>query len=194
MKYIGIYDGSPNFSSACVSITNACLKENDTSIWSHDTCVAAATCQVLSQHRYVFYYVLPSIRGTCSGILPATLIEGADYASFTYAVADPVGTFTVGAECSIKVGSAVCVEAAEGTVATATKTVVVFGIEGGGTIGQTQLTGAPASGSSPANLGAASGSGTESNAPSSTQPSAGVRASASAFGTLAGLLLACYLV
>ncbi|KAJ7060396.1 hypothetical protein C8F01DRAFT_1084139 [Mycena amicta] len=44
-KYIGIHDGSLNFSPGCASVTSSCLKENGTSIWSHSQCVAAASCQ-----------------------------------------------------------------------------------------------------------------------------------------------------
>ncbi|KAJ7349793.1 hypothetical protein DFH08DRAFT_863114 [Mycena albidolilacea] len=44
-KYIGIHDSTLSYSPACASITEACLKENGTSIWSHQSCVAAATCQ-----------------------------------------------------------------------------------------------------------------------------------------------------
>ncbi|KAJ7181153.1 hypothetical protein C8R46DRAFT_1319881 [Mycena filopes] len=42
---IGTYDNTANFSPACADVTNACLKEDGTSIWSHAACVAAATCQ-----------------------------------------------------------------------------------------------------------------------------------------------------
>ncbi|KAJ7452714.1 hypothetical protein B0H11DRAFT_1927268 [Mycena galericulata] len=44
-KYIGIYDNTYDFSQGCASVTASCLKENGTSIWSHQACVAAATCQ-----------------------------------------------------------------------------------------------------------------------------------------------------
>ncbi|KAJ7837990.1 hypothetical protein B0H14DRAFT_2790234 [Mycena olivaceomarginata] len=44
-KYIGIHDNTLSYSPACASITEACLKENGTSIWSHQSCVAAATFQ-----------------------------------------------------------------------------------------------------------------------------------------------------
>ncbi|KAJ6541038.1 hypothetical protein DFH09DRAFT_1031901 [Mycena vulgaris] len=44
-KHIGIYDNTLSFSSACSSVTFACLNENGTSIWGHASCVAAATCQ-----------------------------------------------------------------------------------------------------------------------------------------------------
>ncbi|KAJ7921412.1 hypothetical protein B0H13DRAFT_2416777 [Mycena leptocephala] len=45
-KFIGIHDGTFSFGTAgCAAITHACLKENGTSIWSHQACVASATCQ-----------------------------------------------------------------------------------------------------------------------------------------------------
>ncbi|KAJ7664672.1 hypothetical protein DFH06DRAFT_1392486 [Mycena polygramma] len=44
-KYIGTHDNTGTYSPACASVTEACLKENGTSIWSHAACVAAATCQ-----------------------------------------------------------------------------------------------------------------------------------------------------
>ncbi|KAK7018336.1 hypothetical protein R3P38DRAFT_2982272 [Favolaschia claudopus] len=44
-KYIGIHDTLHSYSPACASVTNSCLKENGTSIWSHHQCVAAAACQ-----------------------------------------------------------------------------------------------------------------------------------------------------
>ncbi|KAJ7452705.1 hypothetical protein B0H11DRAFT_2201193 [Mycena galericulata] len=47
-KFIGIYDfntGDDAFVQGCFDVTEACLKENGTSIWSHQECVAAATCQ-----------------------------------------------------------------------------------------------------------------------------------------------------
>ncbi|KAJ7054659.1 hypothetical protein C8F01DRAFT_1259496 [Mycena amicta] len=42
---IGVLDGTTSFSPACANITNACLKENATSLWSHESCVGAAACQ-----------------------------------------------------------------------------------------------------------------------------------------------------
>ncbi|KAF7324053.1 hypothetical protein MKEN_00627700 [Mycena kentingensis (nom. inval.)] len=45
VKYIGIHDTTLLYSAGCASVTNACLKENGTSIWSHSLCVAAAGCQ-----------------------------------------------------------------------------------------------------------------------------------------------------
>ncbi|KAJ7060404.1 hypothetical protein C8F01DRAFT_1370031 [Mycena amicta] len=44
-KYIGIHDGTNVGLAGCTSLTDACLKANGTSIWSHSQCVAAAACQ-----------------------------------------------------------------------------------------------------------------------------------------------------
>ncbi|KAJ6505583.1 hypothetical protein C8R45DRAFT_1091283 [Mycena sanguinolenta] len=44
-KYVGIYDNTLNYSPGCAGVTIACLAQNGTSIWSHQPCVAAATCQ-----------------------------------------------------------------------------------------------------------------------------------------------------
>ncbi|KAJ6462606.1 hypothetical protein C8R45DRAFT_841689 [Mycena sanguinolenta] len=44
-KYIGINDKTLGYSPACADVTFACLAQNGTSIWSHQPCVAAATCQ-----------------------------------------------------------------------------------------------------------------------------------------------------
>ncbi|KAJ7706951.1 hypothetical protein B0H17DRAFT_1034924 [Mycena rosella] len=120
----------------------------------------------------------------------ATLVEGADYASFTYAVAPPDG-FTVGGECSLKDGLAVCVAAGEGTTVTETDSVTAFGVE----IAQTAAPPVP-SGSGNSGAGGASGtppSGTGSGAPSSTQPSSSIRIRASTLGALVGLFMACRL-
>ncbi|KAJ6498231.1 hypothetical protein DFH09DRAFT_1103299 [Mycena vulgaris] len=59
---IGTYDGTTNFSPACADITRACLQEDGTSIWSHATCVAAATCRG----------VYASIVGSCAPSCPIT--------------------------------------------------------------------------------------------------------------------------
>ncbi|KAF7297376.1 hypothetical protein MIND_00971100 [Mycena indigotica] len=40
---IGVLAGK--FSPACANITKTCLSERGTSIWSHESCVAAAACQ-----------------------------------------------------------------------------------------------------------------------------------------------------
>ncbi|KAJ6455269.1 hypothetical protein C8R47DRAFT_928862, partial [Mycena vitilis] len=44
-KYIGFNDHTTVYSQACAAIVDACLKENGTSIWSHASCIAGATCQ-----------------------------------------------------------------------------------------------------------------------------------------------------
>ncbi|KAF7337903.1 hypothetical protein MVEN_02013500 [Mycena venus] len=75
----------------------------------------------------------------------ATLVEGADYASYTYAVKDGEGDFMVAGECSIGAGNVeVCVGVQSagteiGTV-TETDTVTPFGV-------QVAATGVPAGGS-----------------------------------------------
>ncbi|KAF7351721.1 hypothetical protein MSAN_01605300 [Mycena sanguinolenta] len=44
-KYVGVYDNKYSYSPGCADVTFACLAQNGTSIWSHQPCVAAATCQ-----------------------------------------------------------------------------------------------------------------------------------------------------
>ncbi|KAJ7029338.1 hypothetical protein C8F04DRAFT_1265002 [Mycena alexandri] len=122
----------------------------------------------------------------------ATLIEGADYASYTYAVSDPEGTLVVGGECSIGAGVAVCVAAESGqdgaATATETDSVTAFGL-------QIAATAVPTVPPSAGSVGAKnSGSTSGASPPSSTQPSSSVRTSASSIGALAGLLLAYYLL
>ncbi|KAJ7766689.1 hypothetical protein B0H16DRAFT_1522228 [Mycena metata] len=121
----------------------------------------------------------------------ATLVEGADYASYTYSVSDPEG-FVLGGECSIGAGVAVCVAAESGqdgaATATETDSVTAFGLQ----IAATAVPTSPPSGSSASakNSGSTSGA----SPPSNTQPSSSVRTSASNICTLAGLLLAYYLL
>ncbi|KAJ7824691.1 hypothetical protein B0H13DRAFT_2123586, partial [Mycena leptocephala] len=124
----------------------------------------------------------------------ATLIEGADYASFTYSVAAPEGTFAVGGECSIKDGVEVCVAAEDGEDGTATvtntDTATPFGL-------QIAATGAPAGGASPTSApsgGANSGSTPAASGTASVQSGSAVRTSASSIGALAGLLFAYHLL
>ncbi|KAJ7137854.1 hypothetical protein C8R44DRAFT_847923 [Mycena epipterygia] len=125
----------------------------------------------------------------------ATLVEGTDYASFTYVVAQPEATVTAGGVCSINGGIAVCTAAADDAIVTETDSVTAFGIEGGFTLAGAGAGGAAASGSAtPSGSGsdskstAVSGSGPSGSTP--TQSGASVRNSASALGGLAGLLLA----
>ncbi|KAJ6531585.1 hypothetical protein DFH09DRAFT_137079 [Mycena vulgaris] len=127
----------------------------------------------------------------------ATLIEGSDYASFTYVVADMEGTITAGGECSLKDGQQICVAAADGVTVTATESATPFGIEGGSTLaGAAQVTPAPSGSGSNSGGSAIPASGSESSAPSSTQPSASIQvcASASALGVLVALFMAYHLV
>ncbi|KAK7038191.1 hypothetical protein R3P38DRAFT_2904913 [Favolaschia claudopus] len=139
----------------------------------------------------------------------ATLIEGSDFASLAYNVADPkFGTMTFGGACSIQGGSAVCVEAQEGgfegaTTFTETESVVPFGLQ----IAPTQ-NGFPAnsdafsssgSGAGPRETsgGVRSGSTASSIAPASTQSSSCARISPSAVENVGALLafsLLCYAV
>ncbi|KAJ7743510.1 hypothetical protein DFH07DRAFT_749919 [Mycena maculata] len=44
-KYVGIDDNTLSYSPGCADVTYDCLRQNGTSIWSHQACVAAATCQ-----------------------------------------------------------------------------------------------------------------------------------------------------
>ncbi|KAF7325381.1 hypothetical protein MVEN_02627500 [Mycena venus] len=112
----------------------------------------------------------------------ATLVEGADYASYTYAVKDGEGDFMVAGECSIGGGQR-----------RKTDTVTPFGVQVAATGVPAGGSGGGASGNPSATGGANSGSGVSPSAPSSTQPSSSIRTSASGFGALAGLLLASYL-
>ncbi|KAJ7461630.1 hypothetical protein FB451DRAFT_1497688 [Mycena latifolia] len=132
----------------------------------------------------------------------ATLVEGADYASFTYAV--PAGpdpgdvAFTVGGECTLDraAGVAVCVAAGEGTTVTETDSVTAFGVEIASAV--TGAAGASGVGASPTGAGSGSGSGASGSlapasggssapAPTQTGAAASLRAGASA---LVGLLVA----
>ncbi|KAJ7080384.1 hypothetical protein B0H15DRAFT_933244 [Mycena belliarum] len=118
----------------------------------------------------------------------ATLVEGADYASFTYVI--PEGTdagdiaVTAGGECSLAKGVAVCVAVAGGTTVTATDPVTAFGVQ----IAGTSVAAAPTGGaSSKASGNPASGG----NAAAPTKGAA-TRARAS-FGLLAALFAAVHL-
>ncbi|KAJ7116203.1 hypothetical protein C8R43DRAFT_1137884 [Mycena crocata] len=71
-KYIGVYDGTLHFGPGCASVTQNCLSENGTSIWSHKACVAAATCQgvrgvaILNQcqnHNVAAASAIPNLSG-----------------------------------------------------------------------------------------------------------------------------------
>ncbi|KAJ7029337.1 hypothetical protein C8F04DRAFT_1187748 [Mycena alexandri] len=62
----------------------------------------------------------------------ATLVEGADYASFTYIVAEPNETLIIdGDGCSLGAGHAVCVDAESGDegAMTVTETETAFGVQ-----------------------------------------------------------------
>ncbi|KAJ7706947.1 hypothetical protein B0H17DRAFT_1325706 [Mycena rosella] len=139
----------------------------------------------------------------------ATLVEGTDYASLTYAAAVQEITLAAGAECAIADGLAVCVVVEDGTTSTETDPAQPFGIQGGATVaGQAAPTLGPVSGSgsgsgAPSNTQASAGSGSGSGsgpgtsgtgAPSNTQPSSFVRVRASlVLGALVGLLAVCLL-
>ncbi|KAJ7811599.1 hypothetical protein B0H14DRAFT_3880009 [Mycena olivaceomarginata] len=127
----------------------------------------------------------------------ATLVEGADYASFTYSVPaldaeDPA--FAIAGECSLGAGNVeVCVVAqsvgSEVQTVTETDTVTPFGVQ------IAAATGVPASGASGGSSGGASGAQSGStptgSAPTSTQSGSSMRTTASGFGgALAALLLA----
>ncbi|KAG6915329.1 hypothetical protein DXG01_012101, partial [Tephrocybe rancida] len=59
----------------------------------------------------------------------ATLVEGADVVSFTYA--DPGGAFTVGRECSLSGGLAICSATLSGEAVTETETASPFVVQVG---------------------------------------------------------------
>ncbi|KAJ7461622.1 hypothetical protein FB451DRAFT_1404853 [Mycena latifolia] len=120
----------------------------------------------------------------------ATLVEGADYASFTYAV--PAGpdagdvVFTLGGKCMLDRATsvAVCVAAGEGTTVTETDSVMAFGVEI--TSAVTGATGACTGANANPMSGPASGG---SSAPAPTQMGAAGRVRAS-FGALVDLVAA----
>ncbi|KAJ7481114.1 hypothetical protein B0H11DRAFT_1807991 [Mycena galericulata] len=115
----------------------------------------------------------------------ATLVEGSDYVSFTYVEQEDNVTATAGGLCSIQAGTAFCVANANGATITDAEAVTPFAVQ--------VATGTPAptgtKGTSQANAGSGTGSG---SAPANTHPSSSVRASASGFCALVGLLLGYY--
>jgi hypothetical protein len=129
--------------------------------------------------------------------IPATLVEAADYASFTYVVNDPAeGSFTTGGVCSLGNGQETCVgveEDTEGAVtATITNSAVSLGLE------IAAATGAPAPGNSDSgwDSGASQTSAGASNtgsgsAPTSSHTGAATRLSVAlpAVGAFVGALL-----
>jgi len=137
----------------------------------------------------------------------ATLVEGVDFASLTYALADPSVGGTMGGVCTIEGGDAVCVEVQNGggvsTTFTETESVVPFGLQiaatavpagsgpGASVTPAPSGSGASESGSPSAPGGANSGSTPSGSAPASTQsPSSSTRTSVSSISALAGLFLA----
>ncbi|KAJ6622870.1 hypothetical protein B0H10DRAFT_862427 [Mycena sp. CBHHK59/15] len=83
----------------------------------------------------------------------ATLIEGTDYASFTYVAAAGGETITAGGECTIAGGNEICVAAAGGTTITNTDSALPFAIQGGTTaVLAASATAAPSGGRLPVAL------------------------------------------
>ncbi|KAG7448271.1 uncharacterized protein BT62DRAFT_762961 [Guyanagaster necrorhizus] len=82
------------------------------------------------------YIIQPAADATDSGFVGTgtpTLVEGSDYASLTYADPDSSAALTLGYECSIAAGVAVCSGVADGVTILETETVSAFAVEGGAT-------------------------------------------------------------
>ncbi|KAJ7113814.1 hypothetical protein C8R44DRAFT_740702 [Mycena epipterygia] len=88
---IGTYDGTSNFSAACVVLTEACLSVRATNIWSHASCVAAATCQgtagIIALNQCQNPDVLPAAS------IP-NLSSAQNYIDFVYGVMTDAGVTT----------------------------------------------------------------------------------------------------
>ncbi|KAK0463605.1 uncharacterized protein EV420DRAFT_1638532 [Desarmillaria tabescens] len=121
------------------------------------------------------FLIQPGSDATDGFVGTATLVEGSDYASLTYVAPDATSGFTVGYECSIAAGVAVCSGVADGVTILETETVSAFSVEGGATstAAGTVATGSSHSGSSSATAKAGSGSS------SGTATSTGTSAAAS---------------
>ncbi|KAJ7461599.1 hypothetical protein FB451DRAFT_1404831 [Mycena latifolia] len=120
----------------------------------------------------------------------ATLVEGTDYASFTYAFS--ADALTLGGECSLGAGSAVCVALGDRTTTTVTDSATVFGVEVASAAPTANSKSDTPTSTVTGTPGPASGAG--SGAPSSTQSGSSVRVLASsALGALVSLLVAYYL-
>ncbi|KAJ7073953.1 hypothetical protein C8F01DRAFT_1360700 [Mycena amicta] len=126
----------------------------------------------------------------------ATLVEGADYASFTYVVNDPEGSFTAGGVCNLGNGQETCVAVEADTdgpvTVTQTDSARPFGLE------IAAATGTPAptdsgSDSGSASGGSASNTGTGSGSAPTSAPTGGAMrltgTAAPALGALVGALL-----
>ncbi|KAJ7286410.1 hypothetical protein C8J57DRAFT_1287569 [Mycena rebaudengoi] len=134
------------------------------------------TTWALRQGEYTGIFTDP--QGSFPGT--ATLVEGADYASYTYAVTIDGQAITLGGECSLVSGSAICVMGADGTTVTDTQKASAILIEAGTTAAAAaaQITGSDSGSAPPAQ---------------SSPPSSSVRTSVSAFSASAALILACLL-
>ncbi|KAJ7154249.1 hypothetical protein C8R46DRAFT_1197191 [Mycena filopes] len=140
-----------------------------------------------------------ALTGTWSGNLvrdfpgTATLVEGSDYASMTYAVTAGDKAAAVGGACSLGAGHALCVgtqSGGDGGATTYTETDSAFGVQ------IAAATNAPAAPSSPGGTNTGSNSGLSASslshgAPSPTQSNSAAGLGLS-FGALAGLFLASY--
>ncbi|KAK0211210.1 hypothetical protein DFS33DRAFT_1407790 [Desarmillaria ectypa] len=117
------------------------------------------------------FVIQPASDATDNGFVgTATLVEGSDYASLTYVAPDPSAGITVGYECSIAAGVAVCSGVADGVTILETETVSAFSVEGGATstAAGTVVTGSSSTIKSGSSSIARSGSGSSSGTATST--------------------------